>query len=129
MRSLTDDERQQLEAGLRCADAFALRRCQLLLASARGQRAPASARNLGRNGQTVRNAIAAFNESGLACPRLGSTVPHTLARPLDANVGPLSIQFLEWVCERLESLGKKAFLLVWDNASWHISKQVRAWLR
>jgi transposase len=46
-------------------------------------------------------------------------------RPMSA----VSIQFLEWVCERLESLGKKALLLVWDNASWHVSREVRAWLR
>jgi transposase len=43
-------------------------------------------------------------------------------------VSALSIQFLEWVCERLQSLGKKALLLVWDNASWHVSREVRAWL-
>ncbi len=24
--------------------------------------------------------------------------------------------------------GKKALLLVWDNASWHVSKEVRAWV-
>lgn len=28
----------------------------------------------------------------------------------------------------LEALGKKVFLLVWDNASWHVSKEVRRWL-
>jgi transposase len=44
-------------------------------------------------------------------------------------VSAVSIQFLDWVCERLESLGKKALLLVWDNASWHLSREVRAWLR
>ncbi len=44
-------------------------------------------------------------------------------------VGALSIQFLEWACERLASLGKRALLLVWDNASWHASRAVRAWLR
>jgi transposase len=44
-------------------------------------------------------------------------------------VSCVTIQFLEWVCERLESLGKKALLLVWDNASWHVSREVRAWLR
>ena len=25
--------------------------------------------------------------------------------------------------------GKKALLLVWDNAAWHISKRVRAWIK
>ena len=40
VRTLTDDERQALEKGLRSNDAFVLRRCQILLASARGERAP-----------------------------------------------------------------------------------------
>ena len=25
--------------------------------------------------------------------------------------------------------GKKALLLVWDNAAWHVSKRVRAWIK
>jgi hypothetical protein len=33
VRSITEDERKQLEAGLRSRDAFVLRRCQILLAS------------------------------------------------------------------------------------------------
>ncbi len=39
IRSLTENERQQIQAGLRSSDAFVLRRCQILLASARGERA------------------------------------------------------------------------------------------
>jgi DNA-binding NarL/FixJ family response regulator len=38
LRSLTSAERQQLEAGLRSSEALTLRRCQILLARARGQR-------------------------------------------------------------------------------------------
>ncbi len=75
-RALTDEERQRLEAGLRSSDAFVLRRCQVILASARGEWAPKIALNLGCNDQTVRNAIAAFNEVGLACLIKGSSVPH-----------------------------------------------------
>jgi transposase len=85
VRPLIDDERQQLEAGLRSSDAFVLRRCQILLASARGEWAPMIARNLGCNDQTVRNAIAAFNESGLACLTKGSSVPHTIYPALNAE--------------------------------------------
>ncbi|HZA22804.1 MAG TPA: hypothetical protein VFA32_09415 [Dehalococcoidia bacterium] len=40
VRPIIDAERQQLEAGLRSSDAFVLRRCQILLASARGELAP-----------------------------------------------------------------------------------------
>jgi transposase len=83
VRSLTDDERQQLEAGLRSADAFVLRRCQIVLASARGEWAPRIARNLGCDDQTVRNVIAAFNEIGLACLRRVSSVPHTIYPAFD----------------------------------------------
>jgi hypothetical protein len=37
--------------------------------------------------------------------------------------------FLGWVCGRLAAEGKKALLLVWDNASWHVSRRVRGWIR
>jgi hypothetical protein len=37
--------------------------------------------------------------------------------------------FLDWCCERLAAAGKRALLLVWDNASWHLSRQVRTWVR
>jgi DDE superfamily endonuclease len=37
--------------------------------------------------------------------------------------------FLAWVCQRLAAEGKRALLLVWDNASWHISQRVRAWIQ
>lgn len=78
VRLLSDDERKQLEDGLRSSDVFVFRRSQILLASARGQRAPTIARNLGCNGQTVRDAIHAFNERGLECLKEGSSRPHTI---------------------------------------------------
>ena len=37
--------------------------------------------------------------------------------------------FLAWCSERLATQGLTAVLLVWDNASWHISHEVRTWLR
>jgi transposase len=59
----------------------------------------------------------------------GTTKEEVWLRFVDGRpVSRVSIQFLEWVCERLVSLGKKALLLVWDNASWHVSREVRAWL-
>jgi transposase len=66
VRPLEDAERAAVAAGLRASDAFTLRRCQIVLASARGERAPAIARQLGCDDQTVRNAIGAFNARGLA---------------------------------------------------------------
>jgi transposase len=46
-------------------------------------------------------------------------------RPISA----VTTQFLDWCGERLAAEGKRALLLVWDNASWHLSHQVRAWIR
>ena len=78
MRPLTQDEHRQIQMGLRSSDAFVLRRCQILLASARGERAPARARHLGCDDQTVGNAIKIFNTSGLAVLKEGSSRPHRL---------------------------------------------------
>jgi DNA-binding CsgD family transcriptional regulator len=84
VRPLTDAERESLEAGLRSSDAFTLRRCQILLASADGQNAYQIARNLGCNPQTVRNAIHKLNEEGLSeTLRRGSNRPHTVNRAFD----------------------------------------------
>ncbi len=68
------NEFEILKAGLRSKDAFVMRRCQILLASSRGQSPPKIARSLGCGSQTVRNAIHAFNKRGLltltpACSR------------------------------------------------------------
>ncbi len=46
-------------------------------------------------------------------------------RPLSG----VTTQFLDWCCNRLVTQGKTALLLVWDNASWHVSKAVRTWIR
>ena len=44
-------------------------------------------------------------------------------------VSQVTEDFLSWVCEELAREGKKALLLVWDNASWHISARVRTWIK
>lgn len=76
VRTLTDDERQALEKGLRAKDAFVLRRCQILLSSARGEWAPRIAAHLGCDGQTVLDALHAFNAVGLACLQKKSSRAH-----------------------------------------------------
>src|SRR5215211_6014966 len=84
VRSLAADERQQVEAGLRSSEAFVLRRCQILLVSARGERAGAIARQVGCDDQTVREALHAFNTRGLAALRPGSrraTTPQAAFSP------------------------------------------------
>ena len=82
---MTDAERQQVEVGLRSSDAFVLRRCQILLASARGERAITIAQHLGCADQTVRDAIHAFNAVGLHALRPGSRRAHTIHVAFDAD--------------------------------------------
>src|SRR4051794_31944461 len=84
VRPLSDDERKTLKAGLRSPDAFILRRCQILLASADGKTAYQIARTFGCHDQTVRNVIAKFNEKGLKeTLRKGSRRPHTIYAAFD----------------------------------------------
>jgi transposase len=85
VRPLEGAERIQLEAGLRSSDAFVLRRCQILLASARGQWARQIAEALGCDDQTVRNVIADFHARGLACLQRKSSRPHRIHAVLDAQ--------------------------------------------
>ena len=62
---------------------------------------------------------------GLYLPELGRTwLRFVDGRPVSA----ISTQFLKWSLKKLEELGKKALLLVWDNASWHKSKFVEGWI-
>ncbi len=83
VRPLTEEERQRIEAGLRSSDAFVLRRCQILLASARKQKPQEIADALGCDDETVRRAIADFHERGLACLQPRSSRPHTIATAFD----------------------------------------------
>jgi transposase len=93
IRPLTENERHQIQTGLRSSDAFVLRRCQILLASARRERAPMIARQLGCDDQTVRNIIKGFNTTGLAVLHEGSSRPHHLRTT-----------FTEEGCQRLQDL-------------------------
>src|SRR5215210_3427148 len=84
-RVLCDAERKTLKAGLRSLDAFTLRRCQILLASADEKKnAYQIARELSCHDQTARNAIHEFNEGGLeAAPTRGSSQPLLVHRAFD----------------------------------------------
>jgi DDE superfamily endonuclease len=44
-------------------------------------------------------------------------------------VSQVTEDFLGWACERLAAEGRTALLLIWDNAAWHKSQRVRAWIR
>ena len=43
-------------------------------------------------------------------------------------VSQVTTDYLAWVCAELAAEGKTALLMVWDNASWHVSAKVRAWI-
>jgi len=77
VRPLSEAERTALREGLRSADAFTLRRCQILLQSDRGQRPSQIAAALGCSSQAVRDILRAFAAEGLACLRQKSTRPKT----------------------------------------------------
>ena len=83
VREPSKRERERLEAGLRSKDAFVMRRCQILLASARGNAPPKIAENLGCASQTVRNAIRAFDERGLDALAPGSSRPKRVHAAFD----------------------------------------------
>src|ERR1700682_3036778 len=85
VRALSDEEREHLVAGLRSPDAFVLRRCQILLASARGKIAREIALDVGCDGPTVRTAITVFNAQGLVCLTRSSSRPHTIHSAFDAG--------------------------------------------
>jgi transposase len=64
-----------------------------------------------------------WNETGACNERM--LLRFVDGRPMSA----VTTQFLAWCCAQLAAQGKTALLLVWDNASWHVSKAVRQWIR
>jgi len=44
-------------------------------------------------------------------------------------VSQVTCDFLGWLAEQMARAGKTALVLIWDNASWHISKMVKNWLK
>jgi hypothetical protein len=84
IRHVTDEERDALEAGLRSHDAFTVRRCQIVFASAEGRKPAQLATTLHGAHQTVRNGIHAFDARGLACVPHGSNVPLRVEPVLNA---------------------------------------------
>lgn len=67
----------------------------------------------------------------LSCPAAPETLPQQVwlrfvnGRPISG----ITTQYLAWCCDRLAKVGKQALLMVWDNASWHLSKEVRIWIK
>ena len=114
VRALSDEERTALTVGLRSQDAFVLRRCQILLASGAGKRASQIASELSCDTDTALNAINAFNRSGLAALRPGSTVPHRTAVAFDVAAAERLRAFLH---QSPRSFGKESSLWTLELAA------------
>jgi hypothetical protein len=63
---------------------------------------------------------------GLYVPQLQQTwIRFVEGRP----VSGITTQFLSWCSGKLYGRGKKVWLLIWDNAPWHVSKEARCWIK
>jgi DDE superfamily endonuclease len=71
------------------------------------------------------------NPKALSCYGLlradtgGMLLRFVVGRP----VSQVTEDYLAWLSSELHKAGKKALLLVWDNAPWHVSKRVKQWLK
>jgi transposase len=114
VRRLTDAQRAQVRAGLRASDAFTRRRCQLVSASARGERAPEIARRLGCDDQTVRNTIPAFTAAG------GNSLRRRPSRPRTGHAafaGPRGERLRARLHQRPRAFGKPTGIWTLDLAA------------
>jgi len=80
IRSLTDDERCAIQAGLKSNGGITVRRSQMVLMSAEEKLKPQEiARHLGCSDQTVRKILHGFEQEGIAClgeKKRGRPDPH-----------------------------------------------------
>jgi transposase len=54
----------------------------------------------------------------------------TLLRFVEGRpIGGVTCAFLAWAAGHLAAEGVRVLALVWDNAPWHVSREVRAWIR
>jgi transposase len=59
----------------------------------------------------------------------GEADERVLLRFVDGRaVSSITTRFLDWSLKRLQRMGKRALLLIWDNASWHKSREVENWI-
>jgi transposase len=107
VRTLTDEEQAALRQGQGSSDAFVVRRCQIVLASASGKWASQVGQDLHCDTDTALNAINAFNQVGVAALRRGSSVPHRIALAFD---GPHAEQLRALLHQSPRSFGKETSL-------------------
>lgn len=67
----------------------------------------------------------------VSCPAAPETLPEQVwLRFVDGHpISDITIQYLAWCSEQLARVGKKTLIMIWDNASWHVSHKVRDWIR
>jgi hypothetical protein len=67
----------------------------------------------------------------IACSgRYVPTANHRLLRfVLGRPVSVVTCTFLAWLAVYFTAQGQRALLLIWDNASWHVSHAVQEWIK
>jgi transposase len=75
-------------------------------------------------------ALACYGLLLRADPSAEDTADQMWLRFVDGRpVSPVTIDYLAWCCGKLHAASKEALCLIWDNAPWHVSQQVRDWIR
>lgn len=63
-------------------------------------------------------------------PSQPATPEQMLLRFVDGRpVSAVTLDFLQWCCDTLARQQVKVWVLIWDNAGWHLSRVVRTWIR
>jgi biotin operon repressor len=110
---LSEKESKALEKGLKSSSAFTVRRCQILLKSAKGERASQIAYQLHCSDQAVRNTIRAYKQQGLAVFKRNH-MRDTINRPQLMSQAVLGLK---------KSFGYRLVTLITKRVSGH----VRCW--
>jgi hypothetical protein len=81
----------------------------------------------------VEKAVPAKAPAGKAVACYGFYVPtvhHMLLRFVRGRpVSVVTCAFLAWLARDSTAQGKRALMLIWDNASWHVSQAVQEWIK
>ena len=80
----------------------------------------------------VEKTVPAKDPEGKAVACDGLSVPtahHRLWRCVRGRpVSVVTCAFLAWLATYVTAQGKRALVLIWDHASWHLSQAVQAWI-
>jgi transposase len=137
-RELTEQERNEVEQGLRATTALTVRRCQIRLMSADDELSPQQiADRLRCSDQTVRRTIHAFHQMGMACLKPGSRARKDDQRALDdqgrarlqeiIRMSPRSLGYETslWTLALLAEVSFKEGLTAWQVSADTMSRTLR----